>query len=525
MSTTRSKSNNNPPPPTTPQPAASSDPFQHIMDVIFGRPTGSNLYEALVICGVEDLPSLLSMTEPMIGLLYYTVLDTQTNQRTSYAVKENEKNLIRLIIQYHQGRVATGDPIKDWLQVTKKDFDDFRMTPTTLLGVAPIIPNTPLSKSSPVVSGYPTPPPGPNPVDLFRRGIKRDPTVFPILKDERFNDQWHRSFTIQANAQGVSDVLDPKYKAPDSTAQALFDEKQKFLFAVLDTKVLTDKGKAILRKYEATSNAQMAYADLLDHHLKSTKASMSSSTILSYLSSTKITDGNWHGTTEGYILNWQDKVRLYERLVDHADRLSDGNKRIMLQNAVHGLEDLRQVKNTADLLKAAGKDITFDQYVSLLLSAAAAYDIHHSTKPKGKRQVFTHDFIPIDEDINDEDLDDEPYDIDHDLGTLQAYASFQPKSGNLSQRVRMAKDKWFALDSKSKELWDQLDDKAKSIILGYSKPPIKPPGNYKPPGNFQPNPRFKPKPKVNLHEISAHEFLANIHDLQVNDGEEDDTPP
>jgi hypothetical protein len=31
----------------------------------------------------------------------------------------------------------------------------------------------------------------------------------------------------------------------------------------------------------------------------------------------------------------------------------------------------------------------------------------------------------------------------------------------------MQRNKWFNLDTKSKEIWDQLDDKDKSIILGY----------------------------------------------------------
>jgi hypothetical protein len=31
-----------------------------------------------------------------------------------------------------------------------------------------------------------------SPVDLFKRGIKRDFASFPTLKDDKQNDQWHR---------------------------------------------------------------------------------------------------------------------------------------------------------------------------------------------------------------------------------------------------------------------------------------------------------------------------------------------
>jgi hypothetical protein len=33
----------------------------------------------------------------------------------------------------------------------------------------------------------------------------------------------------------------------------------------------------------------------------------------------------------------------------------------------------------------------------------------------------------------------------------------------------MPSEKWFGLDAASKAIWDRLDDKATSIILGYTK--------------------------------------------------------
>jgi hypothetical protein len=47
----------------------------------------------------------------------------------------------------------------------------------------------------------------------------------------------------------------------------------------------------------------------------------------------------------------------------------------MLQNAVHPVQELRAVKTQADQHKTqTGKELTHDQYVNLLLSAASAYD-------------------------------------------------------------------------------------------------------------------------------------------------------
>jgi hypothetical protein len=87
-------------------------------------------------------------------------------------------------------------------------------------------------------------------------------------------------------------------------------EKQKYLYAVLESKVETAKGKTIICKHESSFDAQKAYSELQNHHQNSTKASLSSVKILSYITSSKIGDGSWHGSAENFILNWQEQIRL-----------------------------------------------------------------------------------------------------------------------------------------------------------------------------------------------------------------------
>jgi hypothetical protein len=57
----------------------------------------------------------------------------------------------------------------------------------------------------------------------------------------------------------------------------------------------------------------------------------------------------------------------------------------------------------------------------------------------------------------------DPFDIDKPVDTIQAFASnFTPCSG-MKDKVRMPKDNWFGIDQKTKDLWDQIDGKYKSI--------------------------------------------------------------
>jgi phage gpG-like protein len=143
----------------------------------------------------------------------------------------------------------------------------------------------------------------------------------------------------------------------------------------------------------------------------------------------------------------------------------------MLQVAVHLLQELRQVKNTALLIKQTngGKDLTYDEYVQLLSYAASDYD-NGQVPTKSKRQVYQSE-IQEDDFYNYEDNlpDSEPFDIDTPVETIQAYTAnyrHPPKRAGTDNRVRMPKERWLNLDDKTKAIWDSIDDKFKNIILG-----------------------------------------------------------
>ena len=228
----------------------------------------------------------------------------------------------------------------------------------------------------------PTPPnphlkPRYSPAELFRRSIKVDASLFPVLKDEKQHDSWHRSFSNQAAAQHLSNVLDPDYAPTLPEDYELFELHQKFMYAVLDKTVQTDNGKEIVRKYHCSRDAQSVYKELLTLHTSSTKAEMSAGDLLTYITTTSIGDGKWKGSTESYITHWNDQVRKYHnQKTDLKDKISDSVKRVLLQKAVDSIPALQNVKSTAAVLQVqTGFPLSFDEYVSLLKSAASTWTI------------------------------------------------------------------------------------------------------------------------------------------------------
>ena len=59
----------------------------------------------------------------------------------------------------------------------------------------------------------------------FRKGIKREETAYPTLKDERYFDSFSRSLYITAKSRECDDVLDPEYTPSNSENNYLRQNK------------------------------------------------------------------------------------------------------------------------------------------------------------------------------------------------------------------------------------------------------------------------------------------------------------
>ena len=140
---------------------------------------------------------------------------------------------------------------------------------------------------------------------MFNKVIKRDFTQFPILNDESKFKSWHRSFITTADAQDVRDVLNPHYVPTKSEDIDLFKAKQRFIYAVADRILKTNRGIVYLGQHEDTMDAQQVFSKTIKHYTTSRIADISASDILAYLTTMKLGSGKWNGTAVSFISHWQ----------------------------------------------------------------------------------------------------------------------------------------------------------------------------------------------------------------------------
>ena len=402
---------------------ASDADFQFIMDEILGQKQDSPLIKALDKSGITDVGGITSLTDRVIDRLKYQ--DDSSGTSVLADLPHGYQQLIRCFNAFVLMKNADGNPIHgDWQNLTiKNEFQEFRIIGFATYAVTPPPTLVPSAPGGHIRGNVPFPPKARDLVFEFKKGIKRDPASFAILKDNKQWDSVHRTLRAQTCYQDVDDILNPNYVPNTAEDIALFDEKQKYMYSVFERILQTDEGKVIVRSHDVDRNAQVIYAELLHVMTQSTEAMMDSGELLSYLTTVKISDGSWRGTTKAFVLNWIDKLRLYHELIPVTDRLPENTQRTLLQNAVVGLDVLRQVQISSDLQKAThGTALTFAQYRTLLINSATGYD-KRSDKPnsngKPRRSVFSSETLFGDH----EEAVHFDYDVDTSTVDLQAYTT------------------------------------------------------------------------------------------------------
>ena len=334
------------------------------------------------------------------------------------------------------------------MSITKADYDAFRSSPEADLYLS----------GSPLVSGV-SATKSRDPVAEFKKGIKRDASLFTVLKDEKQWFNWRHSTVAMARSQGVEEVCDPAFDSSTLSAeeQALFIEKQKFMYSVFERTLQTDQGKSLVRDHEYNFDAQRVFRDIAAHAERSTKSNLESSALLAYITSARIADGTWKGNACNFILHWLEQNCQFEQQTEKNDHLSKGQKKTLLKSAVHDLEELRAVTMQANQFKTqTGKDLSFEEYLALLQSAAASYDAQFKVTSKignskpARRTVYSMELANAKFESCDDLIDGESYDIDASIDTIYAHATQRRNRLRTPVEAQVPSDRWTQMSIEGK---------------------------------------------------------------------------
>lgn len=243
--------------------------LDHIVLNLLDQDPQGELVDVLLQNGITSPANLCNLSLEDIGQLWHT---DATGKDTP--LMKGRSNLLRILKYFKASHATAGNPIQDdgWTTITPEEFTEFRFSDECeqrIEGLSQMTTSASGSAQRRNAANYSN-------LTEFRKGVKRDPALFPKLQDPRHWDSWHRDAKAQALAQMVYEIFDPTYKPPVSDKD-LFEEKKKYMYAIFERTLLHDKGKSLLvRKHEATYDAHKLYEELLQYHTLSTLASLES---------------------------------------------------------------------------------------------------------------------------------------------------------------------------------------------------------------------------------------------------------
>jgi hypothetical protein len=256
---------------------ASDTDFQFIMGTVLGQKQDSPLFKALDKAGITNVGGIPSLTDQAISRLKYPddSSGTPINRELGHG---GYKQLICCFNAFVLMNNDEGKPIHgDWqdLTITAK-FQEFQIIGFASYTMTQAPTPTMVTPGGHTRGNRPSSPRVRDLVLEFKKGIKRDPAYFAVLKDNKQWDSVHRTLKAQTcYQQDVDDVLYPSYVSKTAEDIALFDEKQKYIYSVLERILQTDEGKVIVRFHDVNcKNAQSIYTEFLQFMKQTTTEGM-----------------------------------------------------------------------------------------------------------------------------------------------------------------------------------------------------------------------------------------------------------
>ena len=332
----------------------------------------------------------------------------------------------------------------------------------------------------------------------FKKGTKRDASVYPIFKNDKYYDTFQRSFLANLKAQGLYDVADPDHdpESGDIYEKEFFKGKQSFVYSVLVTSLQTEKGRELVKEFEG--DARSIILKLHHYHTKSNVAQHDIITLTTEITNLTLND-SWKGTVRQFLSHFKEKLRLLDSLVPVSDQLPETTRLTFLQRAVQQNHVLRQIQVMDSVWRFktdSTEALTFDTYYNHLWDAAHQYDIHQIKKGP-QRKAFSSQ----QEEISD---DDEYANAEEQFSTDPEPVETSPYSVYQSLFHPKMPQKSFL----PCHIWETLSESTKQMIIEHNKKvKLNNPTPYPSGSKTKPNPTLgKPTPAPKqVHQHSQDE--------------------
>ena len=165
------------------------------------------------------------------------------------------------------------------------------------------------------------------------------------------------------------------------------------MFSVSNANLQTGMGKTIVRRHLANTDAQSVWKELSEHMRTSSKGASEKRRHTQYVTNT-VLDDNFKGTTEQFVLHFNEQFRQLDEISEGSEKLSPTVKLTLVQTAVRSINDLRIVETLDEFHSTtyghgSSTSLSYDTYNDLLINACVRYDKTKKANIGKRRNVYT----------------------------------------------------------------------------------------------------------------------------------------
>ena len=165
------------------------------------------------------------------------------------------------------------------------------------------------------------------------------------------------------------------------------------MFSVFSANLQTDMEKTIVRRHLANTDAQSVWKELNEHMKTSSKGASEKRRLTQYVTN-PVRHDNFKGTTEQFVLHFNEQLRQLDEISEHSEKLPPTVKLTLLQTAVRSINDLRIVETLDEFRSTthghrSSTSLSYDTYYDLLINACVRYDKTKKAKMGKRRNVYT----------------------------------------------------------------------------------------------------------------------------------------
>jgi hypothetical protein len=150
-------------------------------------------------------------------------------------------------------------------------------------------------------SAPPAYPASKDPAAIFRKGIKLDPTLYPVLTDDRNWPKFIREFEAIADLQQIARLLDTSFQPNnlDPVDYQLFLAQQQYMYPILLRCLKTDKGRELITRFQSSRDAHRILMGYRYHMQHSPVAAAEIRRLITLITTTRIE--TWKGSTYSFL--------------------------------------------------------------------------------------------------------------------------------------------------------------------------------------------------------------------------------